>query len=183
MGTYFWIALPVETFFTHCNETMKKHNVTAYVEMSSDVLGKRNYVKYAEENAANFFDCFSSPNYQNFFFSNYRIESSLELVEYGLFYNSPISDYSIEGDGGRETDKTREVIHLRTIMKQPDKSISKFYAALQRSLKMIPNLQKNKNLYYLPTSKIIIPQYSHNRDLQGKWEEYCLSKNMFYEQK
>ena len=187
MGTYFWIAMPVETFFLHCNEMMKKYNVTAYVGMSCDVLGKRNYVKYTEENAANFIDCFSSSNYHTFFFSSYFIESSLELAEFGLFYNSPISDYSIEGDGGRETDKTREIIHLRAIRKQSDKSISTFYAALQRNLKKIPDLRcrsimGNKNLYYLPTPKIIIPQNSHSRNIQGTWEEHCLNLKMFYEQ-
>jgi hypothetical protein len=187
MGTYFWIAMPVETFFSHCNETMKRYNVTAYVEMSCGTLGKSNYVKYTAESAANFIDCFSSPNYHTFFFSSYLTENSLELAEFGLFYNSPISDYSIEGNGGRETDKTRELIHLRILNKKSDKSMSTFYAALQRSLKKIPDLRStlimgNKKLYYLPTSKIIIPQNSHSRNIQGTWEEHCLNLKMFYEQ-
>ena len=191
MGTYFWIVMPVETFFRHCNETMKKYNATAYIEMSSGALGKSKYVKYVQENAANFIDGFSLTNYQNFFFSTYPFESNLEVAESGLFYNSPISAYSIEGDGGRETDKTREIIHLRSILKQSEKTVSSFYAALQRNLKKIPDLQGHlimgnhtyKNHYYLPTSKIIIPQYSHSRNVQGTWEEHCLNLGMFYKQK
>jgi len=191
MGTYFWIAMPIETFFLHNNETMKKYNATAYIEMSSGVLGKSNYVKYVQEDAANFIDCFSSTNYQSFFFSTYPFESNLEMAEFGLFYKSPVSAYSIEGDGGRETDKTREIIHLRSILKQPEKSVSTFYVALQRNLKKIPALQSSlimgnhtyKNHYYLPTSKIIIPQDSHSRNVQGTWEEHCLNLGMFYKQK
>ena len=182
--------MPVETFFQHCRETMKRFNAAAYVEMSSGTLGKGNYVKYTEENAVNFIDCFSSPDYHSFFFSTYPFESNLELAKFGLFYNSPISDYSIEGSGGRETDKTREIIHLRSIMKQPDKSIKTFYAALQRNLKKTPDLRDKlitgshtyKNHYSLPTSKIIIPQCSHSRNIQGTWEEHCLNSGMFYKQ-
>ncbi|WP_433900122.1 hypothetical protein [Sphingobacterium puteale] len=55
------------------------------------------------------------------------------------------------------------LVHLRQIMKQLDKSIKAFYAALQRNLKKIPDLRNSlttgtKKHYYLPTSKTIIPQ-------------------------
>ncbi len=179
MGVYFWIAIPVDVFFQHCSETMKKHGVSAYVEMINATLGKRNYMKYSEENASHFLDCFSSPDYHSFFFSSYPFSENLGSTEFGLFFDSPVADHSIIGSGGYETDKTLETIHLRQIMKQPDKSIKAFYAALQRNLKKIPDLKESvisaqKKQYYLSTSKTIIPQNARSRLIKVPWEEHCL---------
>ena len=185
---YFWIAIPIDDFFCYSNDIMKKYNVSAYVEMKSAIPGKSDYLSYNEENKINFFSCFSSSNYRNFFFSDYAFKNNVETSDFGMFYDPPVSTHSIEGSGGRETGKTRELIHLRRIMKQSDKSISLFYASLQRKLKKIPKLQSGlvmgnhnyKNHYYLPTSKIIIPQDSHSGNVQGTWEEYYLTSERYY---
>lgn len=187
MGQYFWIAVPAELFFQSCGETMEKHGVQAYVETINRQSGKRNYVKYSKENEPAFLENFSSADYHGFFLSTYLFSDQQTSVDSGVFYDSPVAEYTIAGSGGYETDRTREIIHLRQIMKQADKSAKAFFAALQRSLKKIPDLRDtlrsgNKNHFYLPTSKSIIPQNAHSRLITIPWEDHCLSKALVYQQ-
>jgi hypothetical protein len=91
--------------------------------------------------------------------------------------------FTIEGNGGVETEKTREQIQLRQIQKQPDKNIQRFYSALQRNLKNIPGIQNSyvmgkheyKNRYCLLTSKLIITNNPHSRNMIDSWENYYLN--------
>ncbi|WP_293907779.1 hypothetical protein [Sphingobacterium sp. UBA5670] len=187
MGQYFWIAIPAELFFQYCGETMEKHGGHAYIEKINRRSGKRNYVKYSKEHQSAFLESFSSVDYHGFYLSTYPFSDQEAIVDSGVFYDSPVAECTIAGSGGYETDKTREIIHLRQIMKQADKSAKAFFAALQRSLKKIPDLHDtlrsgNKNHFYLPTSKSIIPQNAHSRLITIPWEEHCLSKDMVYRQ-
>lgn len=185
MGQYFWIAIPAELFFQHCGETMEKHRAHAYIEKINRRSGKRSYVKYSKENELAFLKIFSSADYHSFFLSTYPFSDQETSVHSGVFYDSPVAEYTIGGSGGYETDRTREIIHLRQIMKQADKSAKAFFAALQRSLKKIPDLRDtlgNKNYFYLPTSKSIIPPNAHSRLITLPWEEHCLSKDLVYQQ-
>lgn len=187
MSQYFWIAIPAELFFQYCAETMEKHQAQAYVETIDRRSGKRNYVKYSKEHPSAFLASFSSADYQGFFLSTYPFTDQKDTINSGSFYDSPVAEYTIAGSGGYETDRTREIIHLRQIMKQADKSAKAFFAALQRSLKKIPDLRDtlssgNRNHFYLPTSKSIIPQNAHSRLITMPWEEHCLSKDLVYHQ-
>lgn len=187
MGQYFWIAIPAELFFQHCDETMEKHRAHAYIEKINRRSGKRSYVKYSKENELAFLKSFSSADYQEFFLSTYPFSDQETSVHSGVFYDSPVAEYTIAGSGGYETDRTREIIHLRQIMKQADKSAKAFFAALQRNLKKIPDLRDtlisgNKNHFYLPTPKSIIPPNAHSRLVTLPWEEHCLSKDLVYQQ-
>ncbi|WP_313265441.1 hypothetical protein [Sphingobacterium sp.] len=187
MGQYFWIAIPAELFFLYCEETMEKHQAQAYIETINSHSGKRNIVKYSKESQSAFLASFSAADYHGFFLSTYPFSGKEALTSSGLFYDSPVAEYTIAGNGGYETDRTREIIHLRQIMKQADKSAKAFFAALQRNLKKIPDLRDtlrsgNKNHFYLPTSKNIIPQNAHSRLITISWEEHCLSKDLFYRQ-
>ena len=187
MSQYFWIAIPAELFFQHCDETMEKHHAQAYVETINRHSGKRNLIKYNMENQSAFLKSFSSADYHGFYLSTYPFSDQETSVDSGVFYDSPVAEYTIAGSGGFETDRTREIIHLRQIMKQADKSAKAFFAALQRSLKKIPDIRDtlisgNKNHFYLPTSKSIIPQNAHSRLITLPWEEHCLSKDLVYPQ-
>jgi hypothetical protein len=187
MSQYFWIAVPAELFFQYCGETMEKHQAHAYTETINRHSGKRNYVKYSEKNRSAFLESFSSADYHGFYLSTYPFSDQEVITSSGLFYDPPVAEYTIAGSGGYETDRTREIIHLRQIMKQADKSAKAFFAALQRSLKKIPDLgdtlkSGNKTHFYLPTSKSIIPQNAHSRLIEMPWEEHCLSKNLVYRQ-
>lgn len=187
MGQYFWIAIPAELFFQYCEQTIEKYRAQAYVETIDRRSGKRNYVKYSKENQSAFLASFSSADYHGFYLSTYPFSDQETSIDSGVFYDSPVAEYTIAGSGGYETDRTREIIHLRQIMKQADKSAKAFFAALQRSLKKIPDLRDtlssgNKNHFYLPTSKSIIPQNAHSRLITVPWEEHCLSKDIVYHQ-
>lgn len=187
MGQYFWIAIPAELFFQYCGETMEKHRAHAYIETINRGSGKRNYVKYNKEKQSAFLESFSSSDYYGFFLSTYPFSDQEAIRSSGLFYDSPVAEYTIAGSGGYETDRTREIIHLRQIMKQADKSSKAFFAALQRTLKKIPDLRDtlrsgNKTHFYLPTSKSIIPQNAHSRLIEMPWEEHCISKDLVYRQ-
>lgn len=166
---------------------MEKHHAHAYIETINRRSGKRNYVKYSKENQSAFLESFSSSDYYGFFLSTYPFSDQEDITSSGLFYDSPVVEYSIAGSGGYETDQTREIIHLRQIMKQADKSAKAFFAALQRDLKKIPDLRDtlasgNKNHFYLPTPKRIIPQNAHSRLIKMSWEEHCLTKGLVYQQ-
>lgn len=162
---------------------MKKYNVSAYVELIGNKTGTREIYIYQETDSAAFIKYFSNPNYHGFYFSCYPFESIENTKKFGLYYSPEIASFTIEGNGGGETEKTREQIHLRQIQKQPDKNIQRFYSALQRKLETIPGIQSSyyigsheyKNRYYLPTAKIIIPHNGHSKNIKGTWEEHCLN--------
>jgi len=67
---------------------------------------------------------------------------------------------------------------MRMISKNPNKQIQSFYRTFQRDLKKISGLQKNtqKNYFYLPTDKIIIPANPHSQNTRDNWEDFNLSK-------
>lgn len=182
MAIYFWISIPIDDFFYYSNDVMKKYNVSAYVEMIGDKPGERKIGVYDENDPETFIKHFYDPDYYSFYFSCYPFQNVDSAKEFGTFYTPDIAPFTIEGNGGVETEKTREQIHLRQIQKNPDKNIQRFYSALQRTLKNIPGIQNSyvmgqheyKNRYGLPTSKIIIPHNPHSRNVKGSWEEYYL---------
>lgn len=67
---------------------------------------------------------------------------------------------------------------MRMISKNPNKQIQSFYRTFQRDLKKISGLQKHtqKNYFYLPTEKIIIPANPHSQNTRDNWEDFYLSK-------
>lgn len=187
MSQYFWIAIPAELFFQYCGQTMEKHGAHAYIETINRQSGKRKYIKYSQENESAFLKSIASADYHGFFLSTYPFSDQETITSSGIFYDSPVAEYTLAGSGGYETDRTREIIHLRQIMKQADKSAKAFFAALQRNLKKIPELRDtlrngNKTHFYLPTAKRIIPQNAHSQLIEIPWEEHCLSKDLMYQQ-
>lgn len=122
-------------------------------------------------------------HYSNDLMKKYNVSAYIERIEFGTFYTPEIAPFTIEGNGGVETEKTREQIHLIQIQKQPDKNIQRFYSALQRKLINIPGIQNSyvmdkheyKNCYCLPTSKLIIPNNPHSRNMTDSWENYYLN--------
>ena len=181
MAIHFWLAIPIEDFFAHSHAIMQKYGVTAYLETKSIQNGKTRtaYIPYSAENAA-FTACFSAQDYYGFYFTAYPFSDIQEIEAFpARFYSEQLAPYTIEGRGGCTTARTREQIHLRQLLKSPDKSIAAFYAALQRKLKTMPTLQKKENslvnLYYTETDKILIPPNPHSNKVQGIWEEYCLN--------
>lgn len=182
MALHFWIAMPMDEFFCYSDQLMKKYNVSAYVELIGDEPGNRNVYVYQENTPDTFIRYFFESTYQSFYFSCYPFGDIKNPVKFGTFYSPEIAPFTIGGNGGYETDKTREQIYLRQLWKQPDKNIHSFYLALQRKLKTLPGIQNGyvmgkheyKNLYYLPSSKKIIPDNPHNREIKGTWEEYYL---------
>ena len=183
MAVHFWIAMPIDDFFRYSNELMKKYNVTAYVELIGHESGSSNVYVYREDTPDTFIKHFFEPNYHTFYFSCYPFGDIKGPVKFGAFYSPETAPFTIEGNGGYETDKTREQIYLRQLHKQPDKNIQKFYLALQRKLKALPGMQNSyvmgkheyKNHYCLPSSKMIIPNNPHNKNIKGTWEEYYLN--------
>ncbi len=180
MSLHFWISMPIDDFFRYSNQLMKKYNVSAYVELIGDEPGNRNIYVFQEKTPDTFIKYFFEPTYHSFYFTCYLFGDINNPVKFGTFYSPEIAPFTIEGNGGYETDKTREQIYLRQLWKRPDRNIQSFYLALQRKLKTLPGMQSGyvmgrheyKNLYYLPSSKIIIPNNPHNRDMKGTWEEY-----------
>lgn len=187
MGQYFWIAIPAELFSQYCDQMMEKHGAHTFIETINRESGKRKYIKYSQENESAFFESFRSADYHGFFLSTYPFSDQEAITSSGLFYDSPVAEYTIAGSGGYETDLTREIIHLRQIMKQADKSAKAFFTDLQRNLKKIPDLRDtlrngNNNHLYLPTAKRIIPPNAHSRLIDIPWEEHCLSEDLVYQQ-
>ncbi len=177
MAIYFNISMPVMDFLTESHKTMLRHGVKLYAEIFVDAQGERQYSAFESKEIELFASYFDDTAYNSFFFSCYPIQDIKRLNEFGYFFDVASSD-SIEVNGGRETDKSRELIQMRMISKNPNKQIQSFYRALQRDLKKISGLQKHpqKNYFYLPTEKIIIPANSHSQHTRDNWEDFCLSR-------
>ena len=179
----FWIAIPVDDFFRYSNDIMKKYGVSAYVEVIDNKSGNRNVYTYREDRPNVFTEYFFEESYHSFYFSCYPFDDEKSSIPFGAFYTPEIAPFTIEGNGGYETESTREQIYLRQIDKRPDKNIKKFYSALQQKLKTLPGIQNGcvmgkyeyKNRYFLPSSKIIIPNNPHNKNIKGTWEDYYLN--------
>lgn len=156
---------------------MLSHGVKLYAEIFVNAQGERQYSSFESKKIDLFSSNFNDTTYNSFFFSNYPIQDITQIKEFGYFYDTP-SSYSIEVNGGRETDKSREIIQMRMISKNPNKQIQSFYRAFQRDLKKISGLQKHtqKNYFYLPTVKIIIPANPHSQNTRDNWEDFYLSK-------
>lgn len=169
--------MPVMDFLTESHNAMLSHGVKLYAEIFVNAQGERQYSSFESKKIDLFASYFNDTAYNSFFFSCYPIEDITQIKQFGYFHDTP-SSYSIEVDGGRETDKSRELIQMRMISKNPDKQIQSFYRTFQRDLKKISGLQKHtqKNYFYLPTEKIIIPADPHSHNTRDNWEDFYLSK-------
>ncbi|MNI56991.1 hypothetical protein D3C73_1120240 [compost metagenome] len=156
---------------------MLSHGVKLYAEIFVNAQGEREYSSFESKKIDLFASYFNDTAYNSFFFSCYPIQDITQIKELGYFHDTP-SSYSIEVIGGRETDKSRELIQMRMISKNPNKEIQFFYRAFQRDLKKISGLQKHnqQNYFYLPTDKIIIPANPYSQSTRDSWEDFCLSK-------
>lgn len=154
---------------------MMSHGVKLYAEIFVNAEGDRQYSTFESKEMELFADYFTNTAYNSFFFSCYPVQATTQIKEFGYFYDEPDS-YSIEVKGGRETDKSRELIQMRMISKQPDKQIQSFYRTLQKDLKKISGLQKHdqKKYFYLPTEKFIIPANAQSKNTRDHWEDFCL---------
>lgn len=177
MATYFNISMPVVDFLAASHHVMQRHGVKLYAEIFVNAQGERQYASFENEKIDLFASYFNNTAYNSFFFSCYPVNNSIQIKEHGYFYGTP-SSYSIEVNGGRETEKSRELIQMRMISKNPEKPIQAFYRAFQRDLKKISGLQKHaeKKYFYVPTEKIIIPANPHSQNTRDNWEDFCLSK-------
>ncbi|WP_146065523.1 hypothetical protein [Paenibacillus sp. UNC499MF] len=156
---------------------MLSHGVNLYAEIFVNAQGDRQYSSFEIKKIDLFASYFKDTAYNSFFFSSYPVKNITQIKDSGYFYNTP-STYSIEVNGGRETDKSRELIQMRMISKNPNKQIQSFYRSFQRDLKKISGLQMHiqKKYFYLPTEKIIIPANPHSQNTRDNWEDFCLSK-------
>ncbi|MFC3804376.1 hypothetical protein [Cohnella sp. GCM10012308] len=156
---------------------MLSHGVKLYAELYVSAQGERRYSSFESKNIDLFASYFDNTAYHSFFFSGYDLKDLTEIKEFGYFYDAPSSS-SIEVKGGRETNKSRELIQMRMISKDPNKQIQAFYRTLQKDFKKISGLQKHaqNNYFYLPTEKIIIPANPHSQNTRDNWEDFCLSK-------
>ncbi len=177
IAIYFNISMPVIDFLRESQNAMQKHGVELYAEIFVNAQGERRYSSFETANIDSFASYFDNTAYNSFFFSRYAISDLTEIKRFGYFYNAPGSR-SIEVKGGRETVKSRELIQMRMISRDPDKQIQAFYRALQRDLKKISGLQKHdrNNYFYLPTEKRIIPANPQSQNTRDNWEDFCLSK-------
>ncbi|WP_146762465.1 hypothetical protein [Paenibacillus contaminans] len=177
IAIYFNISMPVMDFLTASHDAMLSHGVNLYAEIFVNAQGERLYSSFESQKIDLFASYFNNTAYNSFFFSCYPIQDITQIKEFGYFYDTPGS-YSIEVNGGRETDKSRELLQMRMISKNPDKQIQSFYRTLQRNLKKISGLQKHtqKNYFYLPSPKIIIPANPHSKNTRDNWEDFNLSK-------
>ncbi|MEC0090860.1 hypothetical protein [Paenibacillus macquariensis] len=177
IASYFNISMPVMDFLTESHQAMLRHGVKLYAEIFGNAQGECQYSSFESGEIDLFASYFNDTGYNSFFFSSYPIEDITQIKQFGYFYDTP-SSYSIEVNGGRETDKSRELIQMRMIAKNPDKQIQSFYRTLQRNLKKISGLQKHtqKNYFHLPTDKIIIPANPHSQNTRDHWEDFYLSK-------
>ncbi|WP_313641880.1 hypothetical protein [Paenibacillus sp.] len=177
IAIYFNISMPVMDFLTESHNAMLSHGVKLYAEIFTNAQGERQYSSFESKKIDLFASYFNDTAYNSFFFSCYSIQDITQIKEFGYFHDTP-SSYSIEVKGGRETDKSRELIQMRMISKNPNKQIQSFYRTFQRDLKKISGLQKNtqKNYFYLPTEKIIIPANPHSQSTRDNWEDFNLSK-------
>ncbi|MEC0090877.1 hypothetical protein [Paenibacillus macquariensis] len=171
IATYFNISMPVIDFLTVSQQAMLSHEVKLYAEIFVNAQGERQYSSFESGEVDLFASYFNNTAYNSFFFFCYPIEDITQIKQFGYFHDTP-SSYSIEVDGGRETARSRELIQLRMISKNPDKQILSFYRTLQRDLKKISGLQKDtsKKYFYMPTEKNIIPanpQSQNTRDHRG----------------
>lgn len=170
--------MPLMDFLTESHNAMLSHEVKLYAEIFVNEQGERQYSSFESKKIDLFASFFNDTAYNSFFFSCYSIQDITQINKFGYFYDTP-SSCSIEVNGGRETDKSRELIQMRMISKNPDKKIQSFYRTLQRDLKKISGLQKQtqKNYFYLPTEKIIIPANPHSPNTRDNWEDFYLSRN------
>lgn len=177
IAIYFNISMPVMDFLTVSHTAMLSHGVRLYAEIFVNAQGERQYTSLESNNIVLFASYFNDTAYNSFFFSCYPLQDISQIKTFGYFYDTP-SSYSIEVNGGKETDKSRELIQMRMISKNPNKQIQSFYRTFQRNLKNISGLQKHtqKKYYYLPTEKIIIPANPHSQNTRDHWEDFCLSK-------
>lgn len=177
IAIYFNISMPVVDFLTESQNAMLRHGVKLYAEIFVNAEGERQYSSFEITNIDSFASYFNNTAYNSFFFSSYAVSDLTEIKQFGYFYDAPDS-CSIEVKGGRETSKSRELIQMRMISRDPDKQIQAFYRTLQRNLKKIFDLQKHaqKNYFYLPTDKWIIPANPQSQNTRDQWEDFCLSK-------
>ncbi|WP_206669723.1 hypothetical protein [Paenibacillus luteus] len=177
IAIYFNISMPVMDFLTESHNAMQSHGVKLYAEIFVNGQGERRYSSFESEKNDLFSSYFNNTAYNSFFFSCYPAENISQIKQFGYFYDEP-SSYSIEVKGGRETYKSRELIQMRMIAKNPNKQIQSFYRTVQRDLKKISGLQKHtqKNYFYLPTEKNIIPANPQSQNTRDNWEDFYLSK-------
>ncbi len=177
IAIYFNISMPVIDFLTESHNAMLSHGVTLYAELFVNAQGDRQYLSFENEKIDLFASYFNNTAYNSFFFSCYDIQDLSQIDEFGYFYDLP-SFYSIEVKGGRETSKSRELIQMRMISKNPNKQIQSFYRSFQKDLKKISGLQKHSqnNYFYLPTEKNIIPANPQSQNTRDHWEDFYLSK-------
>ncbi|WP_138751365.1 hypothetical protein [Paenibacillus sinopodophylli] len=177
ISIYFNISMPVMHFLIESHHAMLDHGVKLYAEIFVNAQGERQYSAFESEKIDLFASYFNDTAYNSFFFSCYPIQDATQIKSNGYFYDTPSSN-SIEVAGGRETDKSRELIQMRMLSKNPNKQIRSFYQKFQKDLKKISGLQKHpqKNYFYLPTNKIIIPANPHSQNSRDIWEDFNLSK-------
>ncbi|GAA3409493.1 hypothetical protein GCM10020370_49840 [Paenibacillus hodogayensis] len=156
---------------------MLSHGVKLYAEIFINAKGERQYLSFESKEIDLFASYFNDTAYNSFFFSCYPVQDITQIKKNGFFYDTPGS-YSIEVKGGRETDKSRELIQMRMISKNPNKQIQSFYRTFQRDLKKISGLQKHtqKKYFYFPTEKITIPANPQSKNTRDNWEDFYLSK-------
>lgn len=117
--------MPVMDFLTESHNAMQSHGVKLYAEIFVNAQGERQYSSFEREKIDLFSSYFSDTAYNSFFFSCHPIQDITRIKEFGYFYDTP-SSCSIEVKGGRESYKSRELIQMRMISKNPNKQIQAF---------------------------------------------------------
>lgn len=151
MGSRINVIMPLGTLMEIIHDLAEKYGIQIYVERRDEALA-RNYVALKGDVSA--MKLAINEGYRQFFFSAIEVP----LNEKTSFYADGIFDYCIEGKGGHEMGDDIEMITLRIISKNPDKTIQSFFGAVNNRLKKAGDVGVGvytgagsfyKNIFYL----------------------------------
>lgn len=130
MASLINIIMPLVELVDNIKDLIEKYGIHVYLERRDKALQRTHILLQGggkQEIAA---------GYSRLFFSAMEVP----LNENTSFYADGIFDYCIEVEGGRETDDDIELIKLRVIGKNPDKTIKSFFTAVNNRLKKDGNM-------------------------------------------
>ena len=182
MALYFNIIIPFKRFVDELQVLINKYDIHLYVEKwNADKGFYYELIEYGQD-----FLFVSDQDYRTFFFSSKFVavhegklssgnkNNKIAVPKEKSFYDDNLSDYCIEGEGGREDDSNIEIIRLRIISKNPDKKIEKFYDAFQRLLKKNDELKRGLYLGNYFDDKVYFCETTKNKlaDFSNKESQY-----------
>ena len=170
-----WILTSVKEFYKISKDVLIKNKASFYIELG-DGTGKYKQILITTNNDSSI-ESIITNGIENFTYRRFLILSNQNIaidIEKQI-YDQLISEYIIEGTGGRESEDIIECIYLRLLIvtKDSDKSTISLYKKLYKNLEGNINFQKGfrqgssmhkKALYDIRTIHKI-KRYSFNNPL------------------